>query len=321
MDQSQLFALSEFIDNLSSHVRQEPPNLFRSKVLRSLSEKIEFDGAIWGDAHIEDGMTLYEPEIQFLDLEELSDVQAAAYSDPHLLMVLNQPGIPVAYSVKASAPNPLKAFAHKHNVGHIMSTAHFETELGLASGIVLTRKFSTGSFGGDEVALMTAIFKHLMKAWQDNQIQFGIKSFNKNKPNIQFASVGRNQKISAAEDGFLALIKLEWLNFRGPNLPDAIQALLVEGLGAKYIGQRIVVKLFRAPQTELLLARKRMPADNLTPKQMAVAKLCSIGYSYKEIADHLSIAPTTARNHLAAIHNRLGVVRNSEIGGFLDEMN
>ncbi len=320
MDQSQLFALSEFIDNLSIHVREEPPNLFRSRVLRSLSKKIEFDGAIWGDAHIEDGMTLYEPEIQFLDLDELSDIQEAAYSDPHLLMVLNQPGIPVAYSVQTSAPDRLKSFAKKHNVGHIMSTAHFETELGLASGLVLTRNFSNAPFNNDDVALMNAMFKHLMKAWQDNQIQFGIKSFNKDKSQIQFASVGRNQKINAAEDGFLKLIKLEWLNYRGPTLPTPIQALLSEGRGTKYIGQRIVVKLYRAPPTQLLLARKRMPADNLTPKQLIVARLCSSGYSYREIADHLSIAPTTARNHLAAIHNRLGVVRNSEIGGFLDEM-
>lgn len=320
MDQSPLFALSEFIDSLSIHVREASPNLFRSRVLKSLSKKIEFDGAIWGDAHIEDGMTLYEPEIQFLNLEELSDVQEAAYSDPHLLMVLNQPGTPVAYSVQASAPHSLKSFANKHNVGHIMSTAHFETKLGLASGLVLTRKFSNAPFDGDEVALMNAIFRHLMKAWQDNQIQFGIKNFNKNKSKVQFASIGRHQKINAAEDEFLKLMKLEWLNFRGYKLPAPIQALFVGGRGTKYIGQRIVVKLYRAPQTQLLLARKRMPADNLTPKQLIVARLCSSGYSYREIADHLSIAPTTARNHLAAIHNRLGVVRNSEIGGFLDEM-
>lgn len=60
----------------------------------------------------------------------------------------------------------------------------------------------------------------------------------------------------------------------------------------------------------------------LPPKQLAVARLIVAGHSHKTIAGMLDISESTVRNHLAAVNEKLGVTRRTELlalfaaGGF-----
>jgi DNA-binding CsgD family transcriptional regulator len=47
------------------------------------------------------------------------------------------------------------------------------------------------------------------------------------------------------------------------------------------------------------------------------AELCAQSASYRDIAATLGIAPAIARNHIAAVHKRLGVNRNAAIASLL----
>ena len=69
----------------------------------------------------------------------------------------------------------------------------------------------------------------------------------------------------------------------------------------------------------MIAVRERSAIDDLTVRERAVAELCGQGFSYKEISASLNIAPSTARNHIAAVHKRLNVKRNSEIGRLLTQ--
>jgi DNA-binding CsgD family transcriptional regulator len=57
--------------------------------------------------------------------------------------------------------------------------------------------------------------------------------------------------------------------------------------------------------------------DDLTARERRVAELSARGLTYRDIASVLGLAPATARNHLAAVHRRLGVTRNSEVASLL----
>ena len=51
----------------------------------------------------------------------------------------------------------------------------------------------------------------------------------------------------------------------------------------------------------------------LSAREMMVAQRCADGETYKEIARNLNIAPSTVRNHLAAIYRKLSVGNKAEL--------
>lgn len=320
MNEKQLFSLSAFLAALAEQSKSDAPQNFRKNVLFTLCTYLDFDGAIWGEAHVTNQMVLHKPEIIGLPSSDLSDLQSAAYSDPHMKLVFDQPGTPVAYSVEADASKSLIEYAEKNEIGHIMSTAQFDMEIGLASGLVLTRRKSAASFDEVETAFMHAIFPHLIRCWAENQIDYLRSEIQKRQKNTLYAAVSSAGNISGIEKGFFSMLRREWPGCSGPNLPEPIRELLLEGTLTSYTGIRVVVRCYHAEDLRLLVVREFRPADRLTPKQLSVARLCADGFSYRDIADKLSIAPSTARNHIAAVHERLGVNRNSEIARRLDEI-
>lgn len=75
---------------------------------------------------------------------------------------------------------------------------------------------------------------------------------------------------------------------------------------------RSAILLARTARAELRSAggrirRDKTPADELTPRQLEVADLASMGRTNPEIGDALGIAPKTVEHHLEAIYARLGI--------------
>jgi DNA-binding NarL/FixJ family response regulator len=70
----------------------------------------------------------------------------------------------------------------------------------------------------------------------------------------------------------------------------------------------------------VILARERAtPAlpGGLTPRQAEVARSLAEGLSTKAIAQRLGIAPSTAKDHVAAVMAVLGAKRRAEVAGLL----
>lgn len=114
-------------------------------------------------------------------------------------------------------------------------------------------------------------------------------------------------------------MRLEWPDWRGPLLPDAVRRLLLGRDADRFVGRSITLSVRHGHDVSLLQVRQRAAADEVRPREREVAELCASGASYREIAQALDIAPSTARNHIAAVHRRLGVGRNSAIAALLSE--
>lgn len=69
----------------------------------------------------------------------------------------------------------------------------------------------------------------------------------------------------------------------------------------------------------VILARERSPAlpHDLTPRQTEVAQALAEGLSTKAIAKRLGIAPSTAKDHVAAVMAALGTKRRAEVAARL----
>lgn len=61
-----------------------------------------------------------------------------------------------------------------------------------------------------------------------------------------------------------------------------------------------------------------MPEDSLTRREREIAEAYASGKTYHQIAQRLSVAPSTVRTHLAAIYRKLGVSSKLELHNVLD---
>ena len=317
MSDGEILNFSAFIAELAECTERAPPTEFRQAALAALKRHVEFTAAIWGSAAIGAGLAFREVVLTGLPQTAIAEVEAGASVDPRLLSVLGAPGTSMAYSVGVDDPELMQVQMARYGVKHIMSTAFFDAELGLASGIVLLGAEAALPFDAAAQRFMEAAFGHLLRCWSENQIRALGREIAAAAGLSSHAAASHHGVVSAAQEGFLALFRREWPGWHGPVLPDAVRGLLLGPEGGRHTGEQIVLSVRHGHDVSLLLIRERVVADDLRPRERAVAQLCAGGATYRDIAKTLGIAPATARNHIAAVHRRLGVSRNSEISALL----
>lgn len=308
---------SDFMQDLADIAERATPADFRSLALGALQCRIGFKAAIWGTAAIGEGLSFREVAILGLPQTAVAEVEAGASADPRLPVVLSSPGTSYAYSVSGDDPEIMRVQMARYGLAHILSTAFFDAGLGLASGIVLMGSANREAFDEAERAFMEAAFPHLLRGWSANQIKALTREIAASNGMPRHAAAIRHGVVAAAEEEFLLLFRQEWPGWHGPVLPADVCALLALADGGRHVGAVVVLTLRHGHDVSLMLIRERVAADDLRPRERAVAELCATGFTYREIADALGMAPATARNHIASVHRRLGVSRNSEISALL----
>lgn len=317
--QDRLVAFGAFLLWLREASRNTSPASFRFDVLTRLQDHVGFSRAIWGDALIDGRMDLRKPEMFGFGPDAQPDAELGAFADPRLARVLGAPGVSHGYSLGENDPPQLRTLAAKHHIGHILSIARFDEPLGLASGIVFVRSGEREAFSEADRLFVDAAFDHVMQAWTDCQIGSLTGDMRWGRGETRLAAAAQGLAILAAESGFTELIRLEWPDWSGPELPVAAIATETGLPLSHFLGDKIVMRVSMHDDVALIAVRSRSRADSLSGQERRVAELCVAGLTYKEIATQLGIAATTARNHIAAVHRRLNVRRNSEIGPVLAE--
>jgi DNA-binding CsgD family transcriptional regulator len=296
---------------------RESSREFRRRLLDALRALAPFDKAIWAAASLAGGMSLREPELYAIERGALGDYERASYADPRLGSVLGSPGVAVAYSARPDDPQPYLEMIAALGVAHFLSIAQYDRPLELAGGMVLFRAPTAAAFTEDERVLVEAAFPHLMAGWTDCQLADLVRRIPGGPRPPSASAAANGPLLLAADPDFSELMRREWPGWTGPRLPPALIDARSGAPRARYLGCAVVVSVRVATDASLVTVRERSPADSLTARELAVARLCAEGLSYKEIAQRLGVAPATARNHIAAAHRRLGVNRNSEIGRLL----
>lgn len=105
---------------------------------------------------------------------------------------------------------------------------------------------------------------------------------------------------------FAQASRQEWSGWRGHALPaDALQALQRDARA--FQGRTLVLRARLEHGLLFLRARPLVPADRLTERERAVARLLAGGLTHKEAAQRLGRAPATVRNQIASAYGKLGV--------------
>ncbi len=117
-----------------------------------------------------------------------------------------------------------------------------------------------------------------------------------------------------ARPAFVELLRRECPDWHGPFLPESMRKMQEDS----YIGKEVAICF--SPQNDglcLAVVRKKGLLDELSARELEVAKQLARGLSHKDIASNLTIAPATARNHVAKVLAKLGCNKTTQVATML----
>jgi DNA-binding CsgD family transcriptional regulator len=127
------------------------------------------------------------------------------------------------------------------------------------------------------------------------------------------ALVRSNGDMIHCGQGFAQLLGLGISPSALPRLPRT----LIDGIlrnGEALIGSgRVKIHGYRLGESFLLVAQPVSFMDRLTPREATAAQLFGGGWSYKEVAKSMRVAPATARNMLQNIYRKLHLRNKAQL--------
>ncbi|HUF50770.1 MAG TPA: response regulator transcription factor [Longimicrobiales bacterium] len=109
------------------------------------------------------------------------------------------------------------------------------------------------------------------------------------------------------------LVRCIRASVEGVVLKESAAEVLVEAIHAVARGERWVPPTLTARALDLMARPKQDPEAELTPREMAVARLVAAGVSNKRVASHLGIAESTVKLHLHSAFAKLGVRNRTQL--------
>ncbi|MDD2706093.1 MAG: LuxR C-terminal-related transcriptional regulator [Acidocella sp.] len=185
---------------------------------------------------------------------------------------------------------------------------------GLYDGISLYRSNPETPFSEDERQAMQCVVPHLIEARHINYLEH-LSSGTQRAQQQSLAAADGKGVIHVADDGFSELMRAEWPEWRGPRLPDPLADK--GGASRRYIGRATAVRFVPVLDMFLLKARPRAMVDDLSGREVEIARHFAGGLTNKEIARKANLSPATVRNHLSSIYLKLGVGNKAELANML----
>ena len=281
-----------------------PFDQFQDAAIQAVKQVVPCDAAWWGlvanlEIHSATGFGLPEGyRRHWENLREHDAIATAALAAPFETVIFNQQDL---------LPHAeIRAFLDVYGIRHVLCTTTSQRDLGLYGFLSLYRR--DAPFSEEERKLKQVFMPHLMHAlgqsWRSS-LERNLQRLN-GQPDIRAAAVcDQHGLVLSSEVQFRAFMNREWPTWQGPRLPDQLE----QALHAKdrFAGAHVQVRIDAVSDLYLLRMSERDPFDDLTNREADVARLFAAGYSYKEVARDLGLAPSTARHYLRNVYSKLHV--------------
>lgn len=202
---------------------------------------------------------------------------------------------------------------HKLGVEQMLGIYAYKPSCGLYDAISLYRSDPMNPFSEEERQAMQCLVPHLIETRHINYLEHQSPGMQRAQQQALAAADGKGV-IHVAEDGFVELIRREWPQWHGPRLPEP---LCKEYAAQRYVGKTIAVHFMPVLDMFLLKARPRTAVDDLSKRELEIARHFGGGLTNKEIAREVDLSPATVRNHLSSIYLKLGVDNKAELATLL----
>ncbi len=308
--------LGKLLLDLYRDARELPLGEFQRGALDRLREVLPFDTAWWGMARTDRSLhssCLYDLPPSFVDVwmqhRDGDDLAAA---------VIANPGVTVCFDHRAMWNSPcMRELLKTFDVQQALSTLLMNPTLQVLTFLSLYRSSGRPRFTAAERGFKQLVMPHLWAAWTANWVaQLASARAHSASSQVAFAITDQQGTLHDAEPHFADLLRREWPQWQGPELPASLRVGL-EG-GRPIEREHIVARLYPVRGLFLAELRARSLLEGLSPRELVIAEHFGRGESYKQVAVALRISPATVRAHLRTIYFKLGIADKTGLTRILD---
>lgn len=320
-------AFSGLLLDLYRQVQTTRPAEFQEQALDAVREVLAFDSALWGTGVMgPQGATVHSACVYRQPPEMMENWERIKQHDTVSFEAFSRIGQTVNAALTTDPTWQSRfhpdAMAHVKRFGmeHVLATIVADPVLRLFTAISFYRADPAQPFTEAERLFKQYLVPHLAEAWNTNRFNFMHLARNDSTlPDHGRAICDRKGVLYNASQNFAELMVTEWRDWQGPQLPGVLLATLCDARQRKYTGLGIVATIKPLGDMLLLGVRKKSVVDQLSPRELEVARRFGRGMAYRKIAVELCIAPATVRNHLQAIYSTLGVSNKVEMARIIVE--
>ena len=308
--------LSQILLQLYQAAREVPVGAFEDLALEMVKPLLGFERSMWGIGAVTSaGLAIHNIHLHEEPEEIIREYEEVVHQDTVTFEAFKHRGATLNFHsptlFKHRDTRGMRALVDRFKHQNMLATTNRAKDDSI-QWISLYRADADRHYSERERLLCQNLVPHMMEALQINRV-------------IHLDQMGMEQKRYArgftdmkggvlyAEPQLIALLQLEWPNWRGSLLPGPLLDAFVTNGGTRFRGREIAVRAIRRNALLFLGARSLCAADRLSPRELEVARHIAAGLNYKEIARQTDIAPATARNHTQAIYGKLEVINKAQL--------
>ena len=314
-DTDLLVCFSQTVLELYRLAREEPLERFHQTMMECIQALIPFDAAWWGRSAVTlDGPDyLHSSYFYHLPDHYFDSWQKIRDRDTTIDRVFNQPQRAVQLDMSdASVSDELKNLAKDYGFDYLACVMLNEGVAANNNHLSLYRSLNSGPFTSKELTLMEILIPHMVSATVNNNIRNVNVVSMMHSAGQQYALAVSNTDglLHSAEPGLVSLFNIEWPEWHGPRLPFPIEK---SDFSKTIRGKHISVDIRLGDKSYLIMARLLSAIENLTDRELDVARQFGEGKTYSKIAEDIGISPHTVRYYIRSIYNKLNVNNKADL--------
>jgi DNA-binding CsgD family transcriptional regulator len=299
---------------------------FQRQLLASIKDSLSFESAIWCSGRLEFGRLREQMACLYkTDSRTWKTYRRVTKGVQHLTTVAQPTGervINVNISANTIGSRQHPGFARllrRSGVAHILATVVIDPRTDMVSIIVLVRTVARHAFLPDECALMQALTPHLIALWDRKCKSFLCVRQRTANNGMAAALCDAHGFVNHAQVQFEDFMRVEWPRWQGRLLPMELFKSISRGKTTRFTGSKVKITCERVGDMYLLTVTKKSALDELSTRELEIARLYGKGLDVREIARVLFISPVTVRNHVQAIYQKLSVDNKVELALLLNK--
>ncbi len=301
-----------------------PEEEFQEQAFEAVKKLIPFDGGWWALGVSEAlpdkpyaGPKIFDVHFYKISPKMLKLYNQFAHLDTFSQALARKPGVTRNICTREWYSMFFWPYLDFFKLQQVMSTNVVQAQTGLTTGITFVRHDRTRPFSEIERQIKQSLMPHLIEAFSRNQIEPWARDTLPAQHYPLAAVVDGEGQLRHAADGFAAMLLREWPDWRGPVLPEPLRDILVSGNGGQFSGAQIFASVDQREHLALVQVRSISMLDQLSERQMKIARYAVDGLSHKEIGRLMELSPITVRNYLTNVYTKLGVSNKLQLAELL----